>query len=888
MRQDILSLLSREKDVTNVIVLTHNIDFVFVQSIVLPALRKCGHPSLTIFADAQCAEESFQVQSLAIDSLGSRFRVVPVAMHPGFRFHPKAIFLSSQQKGTLLVGSGNLTFGGWRENGEIWCSYDTSVDGTGVFAAFREYLADILSLIPLGHNVQAEVEEAFDGKTRPWADIMEPAERLLGRAGKGPSLLDQMQRDVGDLKVNSLTLSSPYFDKDADALHTIAARFNIPVKVAAQKGRSGLNRECAETLKAMVEVNTVNFHHGEEESGRREAFIHAKWYALHAEQTVKVFLGSANCSRAALTLSGNLGNAELMTSRDMSQEAFHELLTGEIEFIHADPELPAYANSEPEHDTANISRLRILAARLEQNILQVAYSRDAGITITKLVVKDNPVEFHMNEKGILFAYGIERDCKTICLEGMSEGNVVLSNLMWVDDEHTLNTTARSRSVAEAIRTKVKSQTWNIGAWAEIADIFYRHLKYMPTKSAAGHYGSAEAGEKPSGVRPYTERDVFSDGYGLPSLAFPIDRISTQLDDRVTSLRQLLFRWFGLKEKEEAEPEVGPPSKLVDDGDSLETVDRPEELPQKPETKNDQLITKPQEVMEKERKRAQEMVRLVTKAMSSDDYLSERQLEMLSIDIQFAAILLRTGLREKWISPEEFFDSTHKIWAAMFFTSKPEICSGWLEYRYKSAGSQKDFVEKLVSARLTAALAAWALAIPRAVRTPEHIRLSLSQVLSVARLPWLWESSDPQNTGEELRDVLMSSTDITDDTFWKEMEKRWVDMMRQGHALKMLEHALEGRSPAELRDVIVQQEVRKGEILWQGTKGFCITVQSGKRSKEEKIPVIYLQTLGNEGKFQGDLTIPMRAILDDATILADAAPRLALRTMIDEISNVSLG
>ena len=60
MRNDILSIIADEKDVTNVIVLTHNIDFVFLQNMVLPALKKCGHPSLTVFADVQCATEAYQ------------------------------------------------------------------------------------------------------------------------------------------------------------------------------------------------------------------------------------------------------------------------------------------------------------------------------------------------------------------------------------------------------------------------------------------------------------------------------------------------------------------------------------------------------------------------------------------------------------------------------------------------------------------------------------------------------------------------------------------------------------------------------------------------------------------------------------------------------------
>jgi hypothetical protein len=112
MRLDILKSIKSATEITNAIILTHNIDFVFVQSVVIPALRKCGSPSLTIFADAECAEQTYQHQARVLSGLGLRYRVVPVAMNTGFRFHSKALLLSGTKKGTLFVGSGNLTFGG--------------------------------------------------------------------------------------------------------------------------------------------------------------------------------------------------------------------------------------------------------------------------------------------------------------------------------------------------------------------------------------------------------------------------------------------------------------------------------------------------------------------------------------------------------------------------------------------------------------------------------------------------------------------------------------------------------------------------------------------------------------------------------------------------------
>jgi hypothetical protein len=79
VREDIIKIIKSSKDVTNVLILTHNIDFLFVQSIVIPALRKCGSPALTIFADADCAAQTYQYQSgrsttCSADRYGVNFR----------------------------------------------------------------------------------------------------------------------------------------------------------------------------------------------------------------------------------------------------------------------------------------------------------------------------------------------------------------------------------------------------------------------------------------------------------------------------------------------------------------------------------------------------------------------------------------------------------------------------------------------------------------------------------------------------------------------------------------------------------------------------------------------------------------------------------------------
>ncbi len=75
MRSDVLEVISSARDVTNAVVLTHNIDFVFVQTVVLSAFRQCGYPTITVFADSGCAAESFAQQKAVLTDLGVRYRV---------------------------------------------------------------------------------------------------------------------------------------------------------------------------------------------------------------------------------------------------------------------------------------------------------------------------------------------------------------------------------------------------------------------------------------------------------------------------------------------------------------------------------------------------------------------------------------------------------------------------------------------------------------------------------------------------------------------------------------------------------------------------------------------------------------------------------------------
>lgn len=872
MRNDIVKLIEAEKDVTNVIVLTHNIDFVFIQSVVIPALRRCGHPSLTVFADAQCANESYQHQHLVLNSLGRRFRVVPVAMQPGYRFHPKAILLSGQKKATLLIGSGNLTFGGWRENAEIWCRFDTDVDGTAPFSAFKGYLDSVLTLTPLQDTLRAEVDECFEGQSRSWAVDMLPPDRLVGRPFANEALINQM-RAVTPQNVTSTLICSPYFDDSGNALQNIATSFGVRPKVAVQRCRSGLKAEAAVQLGTTIELSTVNFHHLDHESNSREAFIHAKWYGFVHEDTVTVFLGSANCSNAALIVPGSAGNAELMTYATVSKEEFASLLTDELEFIDAEPQLqPITSVDEP--DKVTVPAIRIMAARLDQDVIQIAFNHGEGVTVTHLCIDGTGADFLIAEPGVMVSFGVPAESRQVSLKGTSSDRDICSNLMWIDREQDLSTTARSRSVIDAVRKGVNSQGWSIGTWSDISNVFLRNLQYMPSRAAFSPRLVAR-GERTSEINQvYSAEDVFSDSYGLPRFTGHFTQLTDGFDDRVTSLRQLLLRWFGLKETREGDDSP------VDHSGQPHGMNPSDEIVPMPNP-GPRPVRTVAEIKESDRRRALQMLQLITESITSEGYLTQRLPETLSVDIQFTSVLLRAGLHEEWISPVEFFASTQKIWSTLFFSCPADPAIGWLEYRYRNEEDPALFIERLVSPKLTAALAAWAFAIPNSGGTPEQVRFRLSQVLSVSRLPWLWEHGAREEVANELREVLSITGNGLAADFWQKIEVRWNDLIRQGYALKLAQDALANKTPLEIKSLIRQQDVKKGELLWQGKAGFCVARQDFSRTIGSRAPILYLQNSA-EGIVVADFTIPVKGVIESEVVTLNEKQRTVLIEMFTSL------
>jgi len=371
---------------------------------------------------------------------------------------------------------------------------------------------------------------------------------------------------------------------------------------------------------------------------------------------------------------------------------------------------------------------------------------------------------------------------------------------------------------------------------------------------------------------YSQDDIFSEGYGLTKP----EQISSDIKggNSVYSLQQLLYRWLGYSDvdaDEEDEGEKGDDLDMTgDDGDTDEDIQRDQSEAdryfEKRKQEDRKLSTKTKKEKERNKTKVKKLIDAIPAAMSDPEFLEKRPPSKLAEDIKISVILLRSGLMEGWITEDEFFDFSYRVWIPLFFTSQKDSNKGWIEYR-SSIGEEADLRKALESPSITAALIAWIATASHARASMEYNRFYLACIISAARMPWLWQDGSKEAIAKELASLLRIGKQSKDafDSTWEEAEKYRLSVIRRGEALRLAEKSLLQLNPGDVKDKIKQCEVKAGELLWQGKdKGFCVSKEQFMRSDNKKIIVQSLHKV-EDCLFMSPYAIPLQALLSESII-----------------------
>ena len=242
-------------------------------------------------------------------------------LHTYTSAHTKLILLTNAQQGRLLVGSGNLNWQGYASGGELFTTYEYSLDAPELLPAFlavRELVDAFIQRGSIGLTARRRIEYMWE--QTPWffhspTNIERPVRHNLTS-----SFLDQLLLAVDREPVEELWILSPFYDKQAIALERLLKEFQPEqTTILVQPGRTSVDTAALQKVidRAPGRCEIRPF---QRESG--SSYFHAKCYLLKLKDRAICLQGSPNLSQVAMLLSSPHSNVEVANLLTGPRNAF--------------------------------------------------------------------------------------------------------------------------------------------------------------------------------------------------------------------------------------------------------------------------------------------------------------------------------------------------------------------------------------------------------------------------------------------------------------------------------------------------------------------------------------------------------------------------------------
>lgn len=315
---------------------TFSMEFAAYEEVMLPQLMASGATNFVVVADERMASMSLSDGSQLPMQLGRDYELISPPVSDGL-FHPKIVLQIGRKAGRLFVGSANITAAGLAGNAEtvveLECQAEPSPEREIVRSAWR-YISNLIPQEPSAArdalnwaNDRAQWLSGSDGEPLQHLEDGSAIAFLTrsGREGIGGRFLDF----IGGDRVERLVVASPYWDGQLDGLRLLLDRLHpdiATILLDAEGHEFPLETSLPHGLEFRAFPSRLD--------GR---FKHSKFVIASTATHDHLFIGSANCTKAALggTEFGGTNHEACiyrMLPRDRAVEAL-----GLMECIEAEP-----------------------------------------------------------------------------------------------------------------------------------------------------------------------------------------------------------------------------------------------------------------------------------------------------------------------------------------------------------------------------------------------------------------------------------------------------------------------------------------------------------------------------------------------------------------------
>lgn len=289
---------------------TYSVSLSFFEAHLLrTGLKKNGCGNIWVVVDADGYSDSLAEKQAT--SVGQDYHLVPVALPRGV-FHPKCTYLAGPDGDVLIVGSGNLTFGGYGRNVEVFEAF-TSSEHPAIFAQFAEFLERLKARSDF-INPEAAWIDTFARLARriagPKVPTFDPAKLRLVHCAQTP-VNETLRTTIADQGgATSLRVLSPFFDPDGAAVTRIADETGVgkvTIGLLPDQANTSTFPFSRHTLGKRLRAATI-----EDQVEPLDRRLHAKWIEADLlDGRVLTLTGSVNATSQSLCTTNNIEVAVL-------------------------------------------------------------------------------------------------------------------------------------------------------------------------------------------------------------------------------------------------------------------------------------------------------------------------------------------------------------------------------------------------------------------------------------------------------------------------------------------------------------------------------------------------------------------------------------------------
>lgn len=311
-RQNIIKLLGDRTNVYHSALLTtYSFDPIYFEAVYLSTLRKLGVTNIVVLMDASMYDQLLSDSNYQCHRVSQyNYTLVRQENHHSGVFHPKVVLLFGEEEGTLIVGSGNLTYSGLANNDEVWNAFHVQGNNSIHYPLFYQAWK-YLSLFANQTSSLVSRQIAWMFEQSPWLYQESSDSSVLLSSGEECTLLynnaestilDKLFSSIGDKRIVRIKVIAPFYDAEGDALSALIKQFTPKEMLCI----FDLERQSAPYSLLKTDTSTV-FCKVDSSNP-----LHAKIFELQAaEEETWLLCGSANAGNMALGTGHNAFNDEV-------------------------------------------------------------------------------------------------------------------------------------------------------------------------------------------------------------------------------------------------------------------------------------------------------------------------------------------------------------------------------------------------------------------------------------------------------------------------------------------------------------------------------------------------------------------------------------------------